>query len=160
MIMTIPGNFKKISFQWEEFPTTSSIMIIHFCFILQKGREKNYIVFFFYSGKNNSNFKWQLLKFSYHKKYRIHNMGKKFLSNSKTSRFLYFEWQSSSLSLIIYEKFQMAVFFASIKKITFVGDKKKIAILKSVRRALGGVEQCSAVCFEKNGGRLKQMGPH
>ena len=51
MIMTIPGNFKKISFQWVEFPTTSSIMMIHFCFILQKGREKNYIVSFFILAK-------------------------------------------------------------------------------------------------------------
>ena len=72
-------------------------------------------------------------------------MGKKISSNSKTSRFLYFEWQGSSLSLIIlmiakYKKKSDGSNFCQDKKITFVGDEKKIVILKSVRRALGGVE--------------------
>ena len=38
----IPENFKKIIFKGGV--VLSSIMIIHFIFILQKGREKNYIV--------------------------------------------------------------------------------------------------------------------
>ena len=38
-----------------------------------------------------------------------------------------------------YETFQMGVFFASIRKQP-LWEMKKIVILKSVRRALGGVE--------------------
>ena len=130
MIMTIPGNFKKISFQWEEFPTTSSIMIIHFCFILQKGREKNYIVTFFYSGKNYSHLRWQLFKFSYHKKYSIHNIEKKFLSSSETSRFFVFCMTNLVIIIININDSQLRKIsdgstFCQHKKIAFVGDEKK-----------------------------------